>query len=208
MTPLKTPRVAAGVTTGGQFTTAARTEPTLSLRTPASKTHDAEGFPVVTCGRCKGTGKSEYSRTSGHNQCFNCGGTGFTHEAGPVANAVKALAKARLTAARPRAHQIAAGDLISPVHKEYGRTQWATVAAMHVSLAHPSRTVRTLTGERPTAYHAIIKMTDGSLIRTTTDTVFARRGANVDLTPFHDMAAGKPVDPRLLANPKILPNHL
>ncbi|WP_156250995.1 hypothetical protein [Pseudactinotalea terrae] len=177
-------RVPAGVKEGGQFSAGTRAEPDVALVAPSRRPFDEFGFPTIACGRCNGTGKSLYSRDLGHNRCFVCNGSGRSYERGLVSDMVRAFGKAQMEASRPRVRQLRKGDLISQVYHDPGKARWARVTGVW---AIPSRPVK-WDGEgaqrRPVEFEARVELNDGTVLRTSTNAVVARRGAQVDPEPF------------------------
>lgn len=207
MTAQPRKRQPRGVETGGQFATESKQESGVSLELPSYKSKDSDGFPMVACNKCQGTGKSsQYSSTLHHSECFKCSGSGVMPDGVYVARAVKALATARLNAARPRVTEIQKGDVVSLIIK--GRYNYKSVANVIVSLRHPVKKVQAGRGKSDvTAYHSRITFTDGTHVDLTSDTILARRGSNLDMQPFHMIAAGKRVDPELISHPKLMPHN-
>lgn len=190
---MRTPsaRVPAGVRTGGQFAEQARGEADLDLdeMPGAGPTEPDEfGFPTVLCGRCKGSGKSQYNRDAGHSRCFACNGLGRRHPRGPVADAVAAYSKARTSAARPKAWQVRAGDCVSPLYEGYGQARWGVVEKLLVARNRPTRFEGTGSSRRPVSWPALLVLEDGRRLQVSTDTVLARRASEVDPAPYVAMA--------------------
>jgi len=184
-------RVSRGVSEGGQFTTAERREARVRLADAQLDTQpDADGFPTVECAHCSGTGRAKFNRDAGHDRCFVCDGSGRRHPRGPVQDAVAAFARARASAARPKAWQVRAGDEVSPVYAEYGKAQWGRVQKVLVARARPVRFEGEGAARKPVAWPALVVLEDGRQLRVTTDTVLARRGAHVDPAPFVARALG------------------
>lgn len=178
-----TERVPRGVTEGGQFATGARAEAAIELSDETQQT-DSLGFPTITCGRCHGTGRSAYSREMGHDRCFVCGGTGRSYERGLVADTVRAYARAQMEASRPKVRQLRKGDVISQVYHELSKAKWARVEGVLVYPSRPTRWEGKGADRKPVEFEASIELSDGTVLRTTTGTVVARRGAQVDPAPF------------------------
>lgn len=184
-------RVPAGVRTGGQFAEQARGEADVELdEVPGlgPTEPDEFGFPTVLCGRCKGSGKSQYNRDAGHSRCFACNGLGRRHPRGPVADAVAAYSKARTAAARPKAWQVRAGDQVSPLYEGYGKANWGVVEKLLVARGRPIRFEGTGESRRPVAWPALLVLEDGRRLQVSTDTVLARRASEVDPAPYVAMA--------------------
>jgi len=58
---------------------------------------DKDGFPLVTCRRCGGSGSHSFNAITG-SVCFGCSGSGLQHKAGRVRVAATALGVARSAA--------------------------------------------------------------------------------------------------------------
>jgi hypothetical protein len=172
-------RVPVGHETGGQFATEPRPEPDISLDAYAD---DDYGFPTVVCTRCHGTGRSAWSPEARHDRCFTCQGTGRCYPPGVVAAAVRQFAAARMDASRPRVRQLRVGDLVTTVEDRGADRGWRRVSGVLVYPNRPTPTRPEATGTP--AYVARVEFTDGSALMATTDTVLARRGADVDPTPY------------------------
>lgn len=186
------PRVPAGVAAGGRYTAAARPEPPLDLRAkpPADpSTDDQYGFPTIACPRCGGTRESAYNPVTKTRRCFKCNGTGRAYERGVVERAVAEFCAARMAATRPQVRDLRVGDAVSLRYEDLRSAQWFKVAGV---LVYPNRPTKFASGDtgrrRPIAYAAVVELDDGSAIQTTTDTVVARRGADVDPTPYVERA--------------------
>jgi len=177
-------RVRAGVKEGGQFSAATRAEPDFALIAPSRRPIDEFGFPTTECGRCNGTGKSLYSRDLGHDRCFVCNGSGRSYERGLVSNMVRAFAKAQMEASRPRVRQLRKGDLISHVYHDPGKARWARVTGVLVIPSRPVKWDGKGEQRRAVDFEARVELDDGTVLRTTTNAVLARRGAQVDPEPF------------------------
>lgn len=187
--PAASARVPAGVRTGGQFAAEARGEADVDLDDATEP--DEFGFPTVLCGRCKGSGKSVFNRDAGHSRCFACNGVGRRHPRGPVADAVAVYSKARTSAARPKAWQVRAGDIVSPLYEGYGKANWGVVSKLLVAHTRPIRFEGTGDARRPVAWAALLVLEDGRRLQVSTDTVLARRASEVDPAPFLAMAFAK-----------------
>ncbi|MFC8921697.1 hypothetical protein [Cellulosimicrobium sp. NPDC057127] len=146
------------------------------------------GFPTVLCGRCEGSGRSAYNRDAGHSRCFACNGVGRRYPRGPVADAVAEFSKERTAAARPNAWQVKRGDVVSPLYERYGNARWGVVEKLLVARDRPTRFVGEGEARRAVAWPALLVLEDGRRLRISTDTVLARRGAEVDPAPFVAMA--------------------
>lgn len=176
-------RVQAGVREGGQFATSARAESAVTLQAPKPIT-DEHGFPTVECGRCKGKGRFEYSSELQHDRCFTCGGSGRTYERGLVADTVRAYAQAQMEASRPKVRQLRKGDLVTPIYHELAKANWARVTGVLVYPSRPTKWEGKGAERRPVEFEATISLDNGEQLRTTTGTIVARRGAQVDPAPF------------------------
>ncbi|WP_251151198.1 hypothetical protein [Cellulosimicrobium sp. Marseille-Q4280] len=94
----------------------------------------------------------------------------------------------RTAAARPKAWQVKRGDVVSPLYERYGNARWGVVEKLLVARDRPTRFVGDGEARRAVAWPALLVLEDGRRLRISTDTVLARRGAEVDPAPFVAMA--------------------
>lgn len=79
---------------------------------PEARTN-AQGFPLVTCYRCKGSGEFSYNHATG-TVCFGCGGTGWCIRRGKAAKAWAAYQEAVKAAGEKPWSEVAVGEAVKP----------------------------------------------------------------------------------------------
>lgn len=198
--PAKTrARVPKGAIDGGRFAVSTRHEPGIALDTPASDgAVDKYGFPVIKCHRCDGTGQYGYN-TVDATKCYSCGGTGHQYTQDVLTDVVAEFAAAQRAAARPSVRELKVGDTISRQYTQLADAHFKEVARVLVAPQRPTRFEGKGPAKRPAGFVAAVEFTDGSRDVVTTDTVYARRGAVVDPTPFVKRATKRRRSVRRLA---------
>ena len=92
---------------------------TTKAATNLAKTN-REGFPVVPCYRCGGTGEFSFNQVDG-KRCYGCNGTGWAIKRGKTAKAWKAY-QAALEAARTVAWEdVQPGDVVEIQLRRFGK---------------------------------------------------------------------------------------
>lgn len=177
----RAPRGSAGGA-GGRFAVTSRIEPALALE-PKPEGVDKYGFPVVVCPRCAGVGRNGRNNVDG-DLCYGCGGTGHTYAPDVLRDVVAEFAAARRAAARPRVRDLKVGDTISKPYAQLHEAEFKQVVRVLVAQARPTRFEGRGDSKRPVAFAAAVDYSDGTRDVVTTDTVFARRGTQVDPAPF------------------------
>ena len=82
----------------------------MARTTTAPAAFTREGFPLVTCTRCGGTGRYSFNQIDG-DKCYGCSGTGYQlHRGAKAAHA--AYTAAAKAAFRPTAAHLQVGDVI------------------------------------------------------------------------------------------------
>lgn len=81
----------------------------MNTTTAAPAVVNADGFPLVTCSRCGGSGEHSYNARTGR-RCFRCAGSGWTVRAGKAAKAYTALITDRVEAREPSALRLVVGS--------------------------------------------------------------------------------------------------
>ena len=90
------------------------------------KTHNPDGFPVVPCTRCNGTGKFSWNQRDGH-RCLGCEGT--CYKIAPKARkAYSAFITAKAEAANKRPEELRVGDVV--IWKPASQTIRSTIASI------------------------------------------------------------------------------
>lgn len=79
---------------------------------PEARTN-AQGFPLVTCYRCKGSGEFSFNRVTG-KVCFGCGGTGWCIRRGKASTAWKAYQEAVAAAGQKPWAEVSVGEAVKP----------------------------------------------------------------------------------------------
>lgn len=164
-----------------------RTESGTRLPAPVQAGTDRYGFPLVVCTRCNGRGTHSHNSVEG-SRCYGCQGVGKVLAPWVAKDIVAEFAAAQRSAGRPRVRELKIGDTISRPYADLPDARFRTVARVLVATHCPTKYQRTEHGRVPVAYAAAVDFTDGTRDVVTTDFVYARRGAQVDPTPYVDRA--------------------
>jgi len=163
------------------------------MTTKATAT-DRYGFPLRSCTRCGGTGDFGPRSVDG-GRCFGCGGTGWVHPAGRVADAYAAMMAAARTAKRPMVSQMRPGDEVTfDIDWNGNATKdaaWKTVERIDIT---PEIVGRAWTGGElvRVSYRTTIYWTDGTFRGADENQQGARRGVKVTPRPYVAQALGLP----------------
>lgn len=118
------------------------------MRTDTTRTN-AQGFPLVTCSRCKGTGQFSYNTVTGR-RCFGCGGTGETIRRGKATKAWNAYLEAVKAAGEKPWSEVAVGEAVKPFWDRPRKV--VTVASIDV--------------EDLDSGHIMVRFSDGNMLGT------------------------------------------
>lgn len=144
---------------------------------------DRYGFPVVECTRCSGKGRFSHNDVDGE-RCYGCQGAGTVLAPEVAREVVAEFAAAQRQAARPKVREVKVGDVISKPYQRLGDASFRRVVRVLVAPQKPTRFEGRGDKKRAVAFAAAIDYEDGTRDLVTTDFVYARRGAQVDPTPF------------------------
>lgn len=138
------------------------------MSTDATRTN-AQGFPLVTCYHCKGTGQFSYNTVTGR-RCFGCGGTGETVRRGKATKAWNAYLEAVKAAGEKPWSEVAVGAAVKPYWDRPRKV--VTVASIEADALNPG--------------HIMVRFSDGNLLGTQPD--FTVTLAAVDAARLPDPA--------------------
>lgn len=99
-----------------------------------------DGFPVVPCDRCNGTGKFSWNERD-RDRCLGCNGQAY-RVAPNARKAYKAFLDAKAAASHKQAHELTVGDQV--IHKHGTRQMRTTVIAIAPSTVSAGDTAVTL----------------------------------------------------------------
>ncbi len=149
-----------------------------------------QGFPLVECYRCHGTGAHGPSSVQG-GTCFGCGGTGLCVRRGKAAKAYAAFLEAHRRFRTPSAGDVAVGDRIRVRKGDELRTVAALERVLHPGVSSGASTQGTVGGDRPWVTYSRLRIDvlftfeDGSTDRMdSVDALIYSRAGRVDPAPF------------------------
>lgn len=139
------------------------------------------GFPLVHCSRCDGSGHYSWNAVHG-STCYGCSGTGFRlpKAAVPAWESYRAAVNAQV---RRLAADLRPGEEISGFKGLSDRSDgnWRTVASVSVNYTEVMGT--TGVDRTPSAWRCIITYTDGTYTKCSTCNLFRGR-VTVDPAPY------------------------
>ena len=143
---------------------------------------NAQGFPLVECYRCGGSGRYSYNPMDG-DRCYGCGGSGWVIKRGAWAKAWDAY-RAAVPAKQIVAGDLRVGDTVLDDLSYRGTGQkWTTVERVEVS---PRRCGSSLTGtdeaNRIHYYYRIVTLANG-VSKTVAENGLVRRRVTSDMLP-------------------------
>lgn len=158
---------------------------------------DRDGFPLIICTRCGGSGQYGPRSVEG-GKCFGCGGGGWAYTR-EVGDAVADFRNAKRDAVRPTIARLEPGDRV----RANAGDEFRTVERVEVDEARPMGWVRVgspytpadpnggplveLPGREGTyqvnCWRATVYFTDGTTLEGSTNSII-RRAATVDPAPY------------------------
>jgi hypothetical protein len=105
-----------------------------------TKTTNPDGFPVVPCDRCNGTGKFSWNERD-RDRCLACNGQAY-RVAPNARKAYNAFLDAKAIASHKPAHELSVGDQV--IHRHGTRRTRTTVTAIAPSTVSPGYVAITL----------------------------------------------------------------